>query len=64
MRKFRKKPVVIEAEQFNGTQTEIVGHGAMFINWPILNDDKGQHLIIETLEGNHRQHLRESRATK
>lgn len=46
---YRKKPVVIEAEEFTGA---IVG--AMFMQWPVQQDEKGKFLVIETLEGNHR----------
>jgi len=59
MSKFRKKPVVIEAQQFNPPclnglfimpilETETV---RSFIEF---NDAKGSFLTIETLEGNHR----------
>ena len=59
MAKYRKKPVVIEAEQFripeaNG-QPAVVDIGtAMFMEWPIKQDDKGYYLTIPTLEGDHR----------
>ena len=45
---FRKKPIVIEAEQFLGF------HDGMFMYWPIQKDSKGAYLIISTLEGDHR----------
>lgn len=57
--KFRKKPVVIEAVQFIGAQ-----RGAAW-SWAVANsppdrkvsavtDDKGHHMIIQTLEGDMR----------
>jgi len=50
--KFRKKPVVIEAVQWTGDNTEEI---KLFINdgrpWIIKNPDI---LTIHTLEGNHR----------
>lgn len=51
MPKFRKKPVVIEAEQFTAPQNP---EGAMFMHWPVKNDEKGFYLTIPTLEGDHR----------
>lgn len=48
--KFRKKPVVIEAKQFNGSQ----GKYDMFMEFPIEHDECGEHITIPTLEGNHR----------
>lgn len=53
MAKFRKKPVVIEAEQFvvfrqsENPVTKTV-NGVLF---PVYNDDKGFHILIPTLEG-------------
>jgi hypothetical protein len=51
MPKFRKKPVVIEAEQF--VAPEIL-EGAMFMHWPVKRDEEGYYLTIPTLEGDHR----------
>ena len=48
MAKYRKKPVVIEAEQFVGPCTDY------FMGFPIHLDGKGFYLIIPTLEGDHR----------
>ncbi len=59
MPKFRKKPVVIEAEQFDGKHP----YGALLLMcfgrgdqpdglYPIYNEDT-QTLIIPTLEGDH-----------
>lgn len=47
---YRKKPVVIEAEQFVNTNP---------INWRLWcgAEDYGNHLIIHTLEGDHRADL-------
>jgi hypothetical protein len=50
MAKYRKKPVIIEADQF--LPSEAVGD--MFIEWPIKIDEKGYYLTIPTLEGDHR----------
>lgn len=47
MTKYKKKPVVIEAEQFivlDPFQKE-------FLHWPILHDKEGCYLEIVTLEG-------------
>jgi hypothetical protein len=46
---YRKKPVVIEAEEFTGATV-----GAMFMQWPVQQDEKGIFLTIPTLEGDHR----------
>ncbi len=58
MPKFRKKPVVIEAEQFtyatNKKSEHPVKTGDMFMEYPIWIDKHGPCLIIPTLEGNHR----------
>lgn len=56
MAKFRKKPVVIEAEQFvvwdtNKIPVYILIHGVTF---PIYKNDKGHpYIVIPTLEGQH-----------
>ena len=62
MSKFRKKPVVIEAEQYAPTEaveseqemraTELTGR--MFMEYPEMVDEKGPFIRIHTLEGNHR----------
>lgn len=52
--KFRKKPVVIDAEQFTWPAGKPVTADARFMHWPVKSDEKGVHLVIETLEGNHR----------
>lgn len=54
MPKFRKKPVVIEAEQFMPDGSAATNQGAMFMEFPIQSDEDGPHLIIPTLEGAHR----------
>lgn len=53
MPKFRKKPVVIEAEQFvvysqNENPVSKIVNGVMF---PVYKDDKGLHILIPTEEG-------------
>lgn len=52
MPKFRKKPVVIEAEQFRweGSWTA----GKSFLGYKVMHDVDGVHLVIPTLEGEHR----------
>jgi hypothetical protein len=57
--KYRKKPVVIDAVQFlsdvqpiDQRVTEFTGQ--TFDKFKIYVDEKGPHLIIQTLEGNHR----------
>lgn len=57
--KFRKKPVVIEAIRFDGTPGGAVQlfeafdiPGATFV--PVLTDLTRGHLVIPTLEGDHR----------
>jgi hypothetical protein len=49
---YRKKPVTIQADQFTGT-ADAAGEQS-FLGFPILNDERGPHLIIPTLEGTHR----------
>jgi len=54
--KYRKKPVVIDAEQFvvytqNETPLKKKVNGVVY---PIYRDDKGPHIFIPTLEGNMR----------
>ena len=52
--KYRKKPIVIEAEQFvvysnrNEKQFKITVNGVLF---PIYKDEKGFHILIPTEEG-------------
>ena len=50
--KYRKKPVVIETIQYTGDNAEECI--ALQIGTPRPVWDKGDHLIIGTLEGNHR----------
>lgn len=54
--KYRKKPVVIEAEQFTYPFQRPFepDRQPMFNEFPIMIDSKGAHIIIPTLEGNHR----------
>ena len=52
MAQYRKKHVVIEAEQF--TTPQALTTDSMFMEFQILCDDNGPHLVIPTLEGNHR----------
>lgn len=57
--KFRKKPIVIEACQFTGKELYVFNHAIegqeMFcVPFSVHEDRKGRHLIIQTLEGNHR----------
>lgn len=62
MSKFRKRPVVIEAEQYIPTEavgpkqgmsaTELTGR--MFMEYPEMCDEKGPFIRIHTLEGDHR----------
>lgn len=62
MGKFRKKPVVIEAEQFNpkvagGTRNGFeatVRTGEIFMDYEVYADERGPFLLIPTLEGNMR----------
>ena len=56
IQKFRKKPVVIEAEQFcifsqNKIPLSITVNG---VTYPVYKDDSGYHILIPTLEGNMR----------
>lgn len=51
--KYRKKPIVIEADQFvvfrqSENPTSKTVNGVLF---PVYNDDKGFHIFIPTLEG-------------
>ena len=50
--KFRKKPVVIDAERFFPEPAK--WENEMFMEFPVQHDKKGYFLIIPTLEGNHR----------
>lgn len=52
MAKYKKRPVIVEAEQFKVEGEP--GPGAMFMEWPILFDEAGYFLVIPTLEGPHR----------
>ncbi len=51
--KFRKKPVVIEAELYDGSK-ESIARICRLGNSILLYSD---HLVIKTLEGNHRANL-------
>lgn len=51
-RTYHKKPVKVEATQFNGGVV-----GEYFIGWKIQEDEKGQYLVIQTLEGDHRANV-------
>ena len=60
MGKYRKRPVVIEAEQFHGLNgSNSPPAKAMFMEWPIQVDSRGPYLVIETLEGAHRADLKD-----
>jgi hypothetical protein len=50
--KFRKKPVVIDAVQFNPTRPAKMGDA--FEGFPVEWDERGVFVIIPTLEGKHR----------
>jgi len=53
MAKFRKKPIVIEAIQFTGTN-ENLAELSKFVGQRTLRYDPAKaQIIIETLEGNH-----------
>lgn len=50
MAKYIKKPVAIEAIEWDGTNIkEVLG----FMNWRNANHDELSGLVIHTLEGNH-----------
>lgn len=51
--KYRKKPVVIEAEQFVVyTQNETpLNRQVCGVNYPIYRDQGGPHILIPTMEG-------------
>jgi len=51
--KFRKKPVVIEAEQFVWEEGKAIKED-MFMAWPVMEDIVGIYLLIPTLEGDMR----------
>ena len=55
MARYKKRTVVIEAEQFKGSQ----GKYDMFMEFPIEQDDNGEYLVIPTLEGSHRANVRD-----
>jgi len=50
IKKFRKKPVVIEAIQFTGENQEEIKE---FVTVEITIPEKGSWLVIPTLEGDH-----------
>ena len=52
--KFRKKPVVIEAINWNGDKQKIKSFFGDFDDWFF---NKYDQLVINTLEGNHRANL-------
>jgi len=59
--KFRKKAIVIDAMQYTGTDTN-VGElarwaGELGSEGGLPFEDKGDHLIIKTLEGDHRANM-------
>ena len=53
MPKFRKKPVVIEAEQFvvYGQKEDPNSKTVNGVTFPVYYDSKGYHIFIPTLEG-------------
>lgn len=56
IKKFKKRPVVIEAEQF-AVYTQYEAPLSINLNgvqYPIYRDQKGAHIFIPTLEGNMR----------
>lgn len=61
MAKFRKKPVVIEAMQFEGVRIDSIGKALAFDDWLYPKSKaagvtcrySGANLIIPTLEGDH-----------
>lgn len=52
MAKYRKKPVVIEAVQFDGSEQSVVGILSLGGSRLVKPDCGGKELIIVTLEGN------------
>ena len=52
MAKYRKKPIVIDAEHFSPDLARTGNE--MFMEYPVQHDEGGYFLIIPTLEGNHR----------
>ena len=58
MARFRKKPVVIDAEQFKmddaGVADFAAGHPVLFMEYEVQHDGGGYFLNIPTLEGTHR----------
>lgn len=54
--KYKKKPVVIDAEQFVVYQTDghVVFKEILGVKWPVYKDEKGYFITIPTLEGNMR----------
>ncbi len=55
--KYRKKPVVIEAEQFYTSNIKPNGVADYFMGIAVKEDEKGIHLEIPTLEGTLRASL-------
>lgn len=54
--KYRKKPIVIDAEQFVVYQQNVNPLSKMILEttFPVYKDQLGHHIIIPTLEGNMR----------
>lgn len=55
--RYRKKPVVIEAEQFYEIDTPKNGVADYFMGIAVKEDENGLYLVIPTLEGEHRANL-------
>lgn len=53
MAKFKKKPVIIEAEQFvvYNIDDNLVNKVVNGVNYPVYKDKKGYYILIPTLEG-------------
>lgn len=53
MTKFRKKPVVIDAEQFvvYNSDDKVLTKTVNGVNFPVYKDERGHHILIPTLEG-------------
>ena len=56
MAKYRRKPVVIEAEQFVCPDSQVFEPGAMFMEYPVQRDEFGYFLLIPTLEDSSSPH--------
>ena len=52
--KYRKKPIIIEAKQWNKYDPLVIGEVCTWISNKVFHIDDNRDLIINTLEGDHK----------